>query len=116
MPDRSKVIAGNQTRISRLVAMVAAMTLATMTLAGTGEVKADEFNGTNKFVIDDTQVGELVEADRDLKAKDRAEKDSFILEIPGETDGPVYYFPPTVSWSEPDDHIPQIRLHTVWSW
>ncbi len=109
--------ARKQTRVSGLAAMVAAMTLVAMTLAGTGDAKADELNGTNKFVIDDTQVAEWVEADRDVKAKGRAGNGTFIFEFPSsDAESSAYYSPPTASWSEPHDHIPQIRLYTVWSW
>ncbi len=109
--------ARQRTRVSRFAAVVAAMALGAMTLAGSGGARADELNGTQKDVINDAQVAERAQADRDLKAKGGAGNDGFIFEIPdGETDGPVYYFPPTVSWSEPDDHVPQIRLYTVLSW
>ena len=109
--------ARQRTRVSRFAAVVAAMALGVMTLAGGGAAKADELNGTQKDVINDAQVAERAQADRDLKAKARAENDNFIFEIPGgETDGPVFYFPPITSWSEPDDQVPQIRLHTVLSW
>ena len=111
-----------RTRVSRFAAVVAAMALATTMLAGGGAAKAGEMDGSQKDVINNAQVAERAQGGRDLKAKARAGKDSFILEMPGgETDGLAFYFPPTVSWSEPDDHVPQIhvpqiRLHPVWSW
>ncbi len=108
--------ARKRTRVSGFAAVIAAVALATMTLAGGGAAKAGELDSTHESVIDSAQIAERAQADRDDKANSRAEKDSFILELPGETGGPVYYFPPRVFWSEPDDDIPQIRLHTVWRW
>lgn len=41
----------------------------------------------------------------------------FIVDIPaGEADGPLYYVPPPVTWSDPEEEGPQIRLYSIRTW